>query len=107
MQVRVSVECGHATPPAEGSALVRLRFCDPAPHDLVQLDHAVQVAMLQSAAHACVLQARVSAECGHAAPPLLGSVKVRLRDCEPLVPHELVHVDQALKLNTKQSVGHP
>ena len=105
LQVRVSAECGQATPPALGWTLARVRFCEPAPHDLVQLDHAVQVAMLQSAGHACVLQARVSVECGHATPPDEGSTVARLRLCEP-VPHDLVQVDQALKADTTQLTAH-
>ena len=57
--------------------------------------------MPQSAGHACVLQARVSAECGHAVPPFEGSTVARLRRCEP-VPHDLVHVDQVSKVPTTQ-----
>ena len=41
--------------------------------------------------HAALLHACVSAECGHATPPLTGAMSgTRLRDCEP-VPHVLVH----------------
>ena len=61
--------------------------------------------MPQSAGHACVLQARVSAECGHAVPPFEGSTVARLRLCEP-VPHDLVQVDQALKADTTQLTAH-
>jgi hypothetical protein len=107
LQVRVSAECGQTLPPFAGAIVTRLRLWTPAaPHDVVHVDHvSVKAAKLQSMAHASLLQLRVSAECGQAAPPKLGCVKVRLRDCEP-VPHDLVHVDQALKLNTKQSMAH-
>jgi hypothetical protein len=93
LQVRVSAECGHALPPNVGSTVARLRFCEPVPHDLVQVDQAAHAAPTQSTAHACVLQARVSAECGHALPPNVGSTVARLRFCEP-VPHDLVQSDQ-------------
>ena len=43
-----------------------MRLCEPVPHDLVQVDQAPHDAMPQSTGHAWVLQARVSAECGHA-----------------------------------------
>jgi hypothetical protein len=102
----VSSECGQALPPAVGSWVARLRFCEPVPHDLVQVDQAPKVASkTQSTAHAWALQLRVSAECGHALPPYVGSVVERLRFCEP-VPHDLVQVDQAPKVGTTQSTGH-
>ena len=105
MHVCVSAECGQATPPAVGCTFVRLRFCEPVPHDLVQVDQAIQDPTPQSAAHTWVLHARVSAECGHAAPPLEGSTVARLRLCEP-VPHDFEHVDQRAKLFTTQLTGH-
>jgi hypothetical protein len=54
------------------------------------------------------LHERVSAECGHAAPPFCGSVIWRVRDCEP-APHDLVHTDQPASVNTEkaQSTGQP
>jgi len=79
-----------------GSVCARLRFCEPVPHDLVHVDQAPKPSVTQSVAHAAVLHARVSAECGHATPPSVGSTVARLRHCEP-VPHDLVHVDQASK----------
>ena len=88
-----------------GSVCARLRFCEPVPHDLVQVDQAAHAAPTQSSTHACVLQARVSAECGHAAPPNVGSTVARLRFCEP-VPHDLVQPDHAPNAPTEQSVGH-
>ena len=83
----------------------RLRAWLPVPQDLVQVDQAVKGATLQSTAHACVLQARVSAECGQALPPNLGATVARLRFCEP-VPHDLVQVDQAPKAEVAQSTAH-
>ena len=80
MQVCVSVECGHAAPPALGPVCARLRDCEPVPHDLVHVDHAPKVPVTQSVAQGASLHARVSAECAHASPPKLGAVLVRLRD---------------------------
>ena len=48
-----------------GSVCVRLRFCEPSPHDLVHVDHATQLLVTQSVAQANVLQARVSSRYGH------------------------------------------
>ena len=91
MHVRVSAECKQATPPNVGATLSRLRLCEPVPHEAVQVDQASKVPTLQSTAQGAVLQSRVSAECGHATPPLTGAMSgTRLRDCEP-VPHVLVH----------------
>ena len=44
--------------------------------------------------------------CGHSTPPNVTAVMMeRERDCAP-VPHDLVHVDQALYSDTAQSCGH-
>ena len=94
LQERASNLCGQALPPLVGAVRARLRFCEPVAQVTVHVDHAENVPMTQSVAHACALQSRVSAECGHALPPNVGSVMERLRFCEP-VPHDLVHVDQA------------
>ena len=77
LQLRVSAVCGHAAPPKLGCVCVRERDCAPVPHDLVHVVHAPNAPCWQSAAQACVLHARVSAECGHAAPPHNGGVNVR------------------------------
>jgi hypothetical protein len=60
---------------------------------------------MQSAAHKCVLQDRVSALCGHALPPSIGSVVARERLWLPL-PHDTVHVLQAENDSMTQSVAH-
>ena len=106
LQARVSAECGHATPPCCGSVVARLRDWKPLPHDLVQVDQALNALNTQSTAHGETLQARVSAECGHGTPPYkaTGATVLRLRFCEP-PPHDLVHVDHALKAETAQSMG--
>ena len=83
----------------------RLRFCAPAHDDLVQVDQADEAGTTQSGAHTCLLQLRVSAECGQALPPFLGSTVARLRFCTP-VPHDLVQVDQADQAGTTQSGAH-
>jgi hypothetical protein len=63
LQARVSAECGQALPPKRGSTVARLRFCEPVPHDLVQVDQAAleKAEYAQSTGHACVLHERVSA----------------------------------------------
>ena len=105
MQLRVSAECGQAWPPKVGAALLRSRFWEPPLQELVQADHVLKAPTPQSVAQGAALQARVSAECGHAAPPSVGSTVARLRLCEP-VPHDLVQVDQTPKLLTPQLTGH-
>ena len=63
---RVSAECGHALPPNVGATVARLRFCEPAPHDLVQVDHAPKVLVTQWIGHAPCEHERVSSRYGHA-----------------------------------------
>ena len=38
LHVRVSVACGHASPPFTGAVLLRLRDWKPLPHDLVHVE---------------------------------------------------------------------
>ena len=92
-------------PPNSGATIVRTRSCVPPAHESEQAVNGVQVLMAQSTGQPCVLQVCVSVECGHAAPPALGPVCARLRDCEP-VPHDLVHVDHAPKASLVQSAEH-
>ena len=61
----VSAVCGHALPPLRGAVCVRVRCCEPAPHDVVHVDHAPNAPSTQSTAHACSLHARVSSKYGH------------------------------------------
>ena len=96
LQLRDSSECGQATPPFSAGMLVRLRDVEPVPHDLVHVLQALNEPTTQFTAHKAVLQARVSAACGHTTPPFTASTRVRLRLCEP-VPHDRVQVDQAPK----------
>jgi hypothetical protein len=96
---------GHTTPPFRAGVLVRVRVWWPIPHEVVHVVYALHCPTMQSTGHSCALQARFSAECGHAAPPNLGATFVRLRFCEP-TPHDLVHVDQAPNEPTAQSVAH-
>ena len=51
------------------------------------------------------MQSRVSAECGHTAPPNVGCTMERLR-CWAPVPQETGHVDQTLKVPIAQSTAH-
>ena len=85
-------------PPLVGSAVMtRLRDCEPAPHEVLQVDQAEgNAGSMQSVGHACTLQSCVSSACGHSLPPSVGCVIVaRVRFCEP-PPHDLVQVDQLL-----------
>ena len=84
----------------------RLRDCEPpVPHDLLHVDQALNAVTTQTTGHACSLQLRASRRLGHSTPPKLTSVTgLRVRSCEP-VPHDLVHVDQALYSDTAQSSG--
>jgi hypothetical protein len=84
----------------------RLRDCEPpVPQDLLHADHAPNDDTTQCSAHAWSLQLRASRRCGHSTPPKLTSVTgLRVRSCEP-VPHDLVHVDQALYSDSTQSSG--
>ena len=54
-----------ALPPNVGSTVARLRFCEPAPHDVVQVDHAAKRLTMQYVAQVASLQTRVSARYGH------------------------------------------
>ena len=82
----------------------RERDCVPWPHDLLHAVQRLKALTVQWIGHAPWSQARVSALCGQAAPPLVGCVSVRERRCEP-APHDVVHVVQALKAPTPQSFG--
>ena len=68
---------------------VRLRDCEPPPHDVLQLDQAPNDGTTPCSAHACSLQRRVSRRLEHSTPPKLTSVAM-------LAPHGVLHVDQAL-----------
>jgi hypothetical protein len=48
-----------------GSVWVRLRCCEPVPHDLVQVDQAAKTEVAQSVAQFSSLQERVSFRYGH------------------------------------------
>ena len=69
----------------------RERLWLPPSHDTGHVLHAENAPSTQSVAHACVLQLRVSALCGHALPPKVGSVVARERLWLPL-PHDTGHV---------------
>jgi len=86
--------------------MLRERDCEPVPHEAVHVVQALKVLATQSTSQVCMLHERVSSKCGHASPPADTAVTMlRERDCEP-VPHEAVHVVQALKPLTSQSSGH-
>lgn len=69
----VSAECGQTLPPNRGCTKVRLRACEPPPHDLVHVDQAVQALMTQSFGHITFMaHVRYSVRYGHALPPNCG-----------------------------------
>ena len=105
LHARVSSACGHAAPPWLGCCRMRVRDCEPDPHDAEQVVQLPQVCASQSTAQGAALQLRVSSECAHAAPPKRGSVVTRVRVCEP-PPHDRVHVLQACQSSTTQSAAH-
>ena len=63
-----------ALPPLVGSAVMtRLRDCEPAPHEVLQVDQAEgNAGSSQSVGHPLLLQERASNACGQALPPLVG-----------------------------------
>jgi hypothetical protein len=73
---------------------------------LEQVDHAPNDETTQCTAHVCASQLRVSSACGQASPPQVGASLLRLRDCEPPVPHDTVQVLQEPQALILQSVGH-
>jgi hypothetical protein len=84
---------------------VRLRDCEPPLQDSVHVDHALNDDTAQCSGHACSLQVRAWRTFAHSTPPKLTSVTgLRERSCEPL-PHDAVHVDQALYSDSTQSSG--
>jgi hypothetical protein len=83
----------------------RLRDCAPLPHDLVHVDQAPKAEVAQWIGHGPWSHACVSAVCGHTTPPYFGATLVRLRDWKPLA-HDVVQVDQTLKVPTPQFTGH-
>ena len=76
--------------------------CVPPPHDLAQVVQALKSDTTQWPAQAWVLHDRCSSKYGQAYPPKVAAV-VTLRDldCDP-VPHDLVQVVQAPKVETTQ-----
>lgn len=85
--------------------MMRVRFCEPVPHDLVHVLQLPKGANLQPRGHWCELHERVSALCEHAAPPKRGARLMRERLCKPR-PHDLVHVLQPRKGPSLQPRGH-
>lgn len=74
LHARVSDECGHAAllPPHVGCTNVRIRDCEPAPHDLEHVLQALNAPATQPVGQQLWLHARVSCACGHAIPPWCG-----------------------------------
>ena len=94
LHVCVSTSAPHTSPPlAAAVTMVRVRDCEPVPHDLLHVEYAeLHSDNTQSTGHACVLHVCTSVSSGQATPPcMLAVTTVRVRDCEP-VPHVLLHV---------------
>ena len=51
MQLRISSPCGHEAPPFCGATIVRLRDCEPLPHDVVHVDHESKALTTQFTGH--------------------------------------------------------
>ena len=106
MQVRVSEACGHATPPNWGATVARLRFCEPVPHDRVQVVQAPNAGTTQSTGQLWVLQAALlDVEPTHALPPKARPTQLRVRDWEP-VPQDLSHLPKLPQEDQVPSIGH-
>jgi hypothetical protein len=66
LQVRASRTFGHSTPPKLTSVMMlRVRSCEPPPHDTVHVDQALNADTTQSAGQLSELQLRLSSRYGH------------------------------------------
>ena len=85
---------------------MRVRSCEPPPHDREHADQAPNAERTQSTGHASVLHACVALSGGHAMPPCAAAVDTeRVCVCEP-PPHDTEHVDHAENAVTTQCTGH-
>jgi hypothetical protein len=86
---------------------LRWRFCEPEPHDSVQVDQAEKSPSTQSIGHACVLHVSVSVVAAQSAPPNLGACSTaRLRERYP-VPQVWLHSLSWVHAPSLQSCGWP
>ena len=86
---------------------VRLRDCEPPPHEWVHVDQLENALVMQWTGHGPWLHVCASLACGQAKPPISGCTSVRLRHWSPEeTPHDFVHVDQELNVPTTQSLEH-
>jgi hypothetical protein len=66
LQLRASRKFGHSTPPRLTSVTgLRVRSCEPPPHDTVHVDQALYADSTQSSGQLSELQPRVSSRYGH------------------------------------------
>ena len=89
--------------------MVRLRDCALWPHDLVQVDQAVQAEMTGCTGHSTILQPWVSVQCGQALPPNTGTTWARRHFCEPVTHASVHHTDSRCALghtNSRCALGH-
>jgi hypothetical protein len=84
--------------------MLRLRDWVPVPHDLVHVVQALKAEVAQWIGHGPSVQARVSAVCGQAAPPLTGATWVRERVWTPAA-HVVLQAVQARKAPGTQLTG--
>ena len=97
---------GHTAPPCWGCVVLRVRVRVPSPHDVLHAPNAPQLLTWQSTGPACAVHALCSVRYGQAYPPnWAGATIDRVRFCDP-VPHDLEHVDHALKPETTQCPAH-
>ena len=77
----------------------------PAPHDTEQLSHEPHDVQRPSTGHTSVLQALVSARCGHCLPPAAADTRTERKRFDAPPPHVLEHVVHLRHDETTQSTG--
>jgi hypothetical protein len=106
LQLWVILLNGHSLPPfAAATVTVRVRLCDPMPHETEHWDQPDQEDTTQSMGQAWVLHSWEPESIGHTLPPKWGATVTDLeRDWVPL-PQDTVQADHAEKEDTTQSTG--
>ena len=85
--------------------MLRLRIWVPEPHDLVHALQPEYSETTQSTAHAAELHVFTSLRCGQVYPPCIACLITERERIVMPVPHDLVQVVNAEKLETRQCVG--
>ena len=86
--------------------MLRLRVCEPVPHDRLHDDQALNSLTTQCSGHGPCVHGSVSAATGHARPPHVGCVMTRERVRWP-TPHVRLQALQSSSVNAgyEQSTG--